>query len=86
MCSVLFTKYHSDDQIEKNEIGRACGMYMGDRRDAYMILVGRLKRRRPLGRSRRRWKDNIKMDLKEVEWESWPGLIWLRIETGYRSL
>jgi hypothetical protein len=39
---------------------------MGDRRDAYMVLVGRSKRMRPLGRSRRRWNDIIKMDLKEV--------------------
>ena len=58
---------------------------MADRRDAYVILVGRPERIRPLGRSRRRWKDNIKMALKEVEWKSWPGLIWLRIGIGYRS-
>jgi hypothetical protein len=43
---------------------------MGDRRGAYMVLASKPKRRRPLGRSRRRWKDNIKMDLKEVEWKS----------------
>jgi hypothetical protein len=39
---------------------------MGDRRDTYMVLVGRSKRMRPLGKSRRRWKGIIKMDLKEV--------------------
>ena len=50
--------------------------------DAYKILVGRPEGRRPLGRPRRRWEDNIKMDLQEVGWGAWPGLIWLRIGTG----
>jgi len=40
---------------------------MGDRRGVYRDLVGRQKGRRPLGRSKRRRKDNIKMDLQEVE-------------------
>jgi hypothetical protein len=39
---------------------------MGERSDAYGILVGRPERKRPLGRPRRRWKYNIKMDLQEV--------------------
>jgi hypothetical protein len=38
--------------------------------------------RRPLGRPRRRWEDNIKMDLHEVGWGAWTGLIWLGIGTG----
>jgi hypothetical protein len=38
---------------------------MGEKRDAYRILVGILKGRRPLGRTGRRWEDNIKMDLKD---------------------
>jgi hypothetical protein len=41
---------------------------MGEGRGAYRILVGRPEGRRPLGRPRRRWEDNIKMDLQEVEW------------------
>jgi len=36
---------------------------MGERRGAYSILAGRRERRGPLGRPRRRWEDNIKMDL-----------------------
>jgi len=40
----------------------------GKVRDAYRGLVGNPERMRPLGRPRRRWKDNIKMDLEEVEW------------------
>jgi hypothetical protein len=36
---------------------------MGERRGAYRVLVGKPEGRRPLGRPRRRWEDNIKMDL-----------------------
>jgi hypothetical protein len=39
---------------------------MGEVRGAYNILVGRPEGRRPLGRPRRRWEDNIKMDLGKV--------------------
>jgi hypothetical protein len=39
---------------------------MGEVRSAYNILVGRPAGRRPLGRPRRRWEDNIKMDLREI--------------------
>jgi len=35
--------------------------------------------KRPLGRPRRKWEDNIKLDLQEVGWWPWTGLIWLRI-------
>jgi hypothetical protein len=39
---------------------------MGERRVIYRVLVGKTAGKRPLGRPRRRWEDNIKMDLKEV--------------------
>jgi hypothetical protein len=42
---------------------------MGEKRNAYRILVGSPKGRRPLGRPRRRWVDNIKMDLREIGWD-----------------
>jgi hypothetical protein len=42
---------------------------MGEKRSSYRILVGRPEGRRPLGRPRRRWKDNIKMELQEVGWD-----------------
>jgi hypothetical protein len=42
----------------------------GERRGAYRALVGKPEGRRPLGRPRRRWEDNIKMDLREVGWGS----------------
>jgi hypothetical protein len=41
---------------------------MGERKGAYRALVGKPEGRRPLGRPRRRWEDNIKTDLQEVGW------------------
>jgi hypothetical protein len=40
---------------------------MGEGRDVYRVLVGKPEGKRPLKRPRRRWEDNIKMDLQEVE-------------------
>jgi hypothetical protein len=40
----------------------------GDRKDAYRVLAGRPEERRPLGRPKRRWQDNNKIDLREVGW------------------
>jgi hypothetical protein len=56
---------------------------MGEKRNSYRLLVGKPERRRPLGRPRRRWFDNIRMDLVEVRW---TGLVWLRIGTGGKLL
>jgi hypothetical protein len=48
----------------------------GDKRNAYRLLVGKPEEKRPLGRPRRRWVDNIRMDLGEVGWGNvdWIGL------------
>jgi len=54
----------------------------GERRGVYRVLLGKPEGKRQLGRSRRRWEDNIKMDLQEVGCGAWTGLIWLRIGTG----
>jgi hypothetical protein len=43
---------------------------MGEPRNPYRILVGKPEGKRPLGRPRCRWVDNIKMDLREIRWES----------------
>ena len=53
---------------------------MGQGRGVYRVLVGKPEGKRPLGRPRRRWEDNIKMDLqKGVVRTGWS---WLRIGTG----
>jgi hypothetical protein len=51
-------------------MGGACGSHGGggEVRVAFSILVGRPEGRRPLERPRRRWEDNIKMDLREIVW------------------
>jgi hypothetical protein len=54
---------------------------MGETRNAYRILVGKPEGKRPLGRSRRRWVDNIKIDLRQDEMV-WTGSIWFRIGTS----
>jgi len=50
--------------------------HMVEKRGVYSILVGKLKGNRPLGRSRRRWEDNIKMDLQEV---GCGGMDWIKL-------
>jgi hypothetical protein len=49
---------------------------MGEKRNVYRLLVGKPEGKRPLGRPRRRWVDNIRMDLGEVGWSDvdWIGL------------
>jgi hypothetical protein len=55
---------------------------MGKSRGMYRVLVGKPVGKRPLGRPRHRWEENIKMVLQEVDVGSWTGPIWLRIGTG----
>jgi hypothetical protein len=49
---------------------------IGEKRNVYRLLVGKPEGRRPIGRPRRRWVDNIKMDLLEIGWGvvDWIGL------------
>jgi hypothetical protein len=47
---------------------------MGEKRNPYRILVGKLERKRPLGKPKCRWEDNIRMDLREIEW---GGMDWI---------
>jgi hypothetical protein len=47
---------------------------MGEKRNAYRILVGQLQGKRPLGRRRRSWVDNIKVDLRQI---GWGGMDWI---------
>jgi hypothetical protein len=55
---------------------------MGEKRNVYRLLVGKPEGKRPLGRPRRRWIDNIKMGHLEIDWVVRIGLVWLRIDRG----
>jgi hypothetical protein len=59
--------------VKEDEMGRACSTN-GESRNAYRILVGKPEGKRPLGRPRRMWVDNIKMDLREIGWD---GMDWI---------
>jgi hypothetical protein len=69
------------DQIKKTEMGRAWNTY-GERRRVYTVLVGKPEGRRPLETPRRRWEDNIKMDLREV---GWGGMDWMGVAAQDRD-
>jgi hypothetical protein len=52
-------------EVEEDEMGgHVAGM--GEKRNDYRLLVGKREGKRPLGRPRRRWVDNIKIDLSEI--------------------
>jgi hypothetical protein len=59
---------------------------MGEERGAYRVLVGKPEGKRPQGRPRCRWVDNIRMDLQEWVVGMWTGLGYPRIGTGGGSL
>jgi len=48
-------------------------------RNAYKIMVGKPEEKRPLARIRHRWEDNIRIDLKEIEWEP---VDWIHLVRG----
>ena len=76
---MLLTQYCSGDQIENNEKGGAFSTYGREQR-CIQVLVGKPEGKRPLGRPRRIWQDNIKKDFREA------GFSWdvesLRMVTG----
>jgi hypothetical protein len=61
--------------IVKDGMDGACSTH-GEVSNAYKILVGKPERKRSLGRSRCRWEDNIRVDLKEIAWE---GVDWIHL-------
>jgi len=69
--SVFITKYFSGDKITNNEVCGVWGHLTGNRRNTCRVLVGRTEGKRAIGRLRRRWKYNIKTDLRE---EGWRGI------------
>jgi hypothetical protein len=61
-------------------MGRECST--NGKRTAYRILVGEPEGKKSLGRPRRRWVDNINMNLREIGWMVRTGSIWLTIGTS----
>jgi hypothetical protein len=59
---------------------------MGEKWNAYILLVGKPEERRPLGRPRRRWVDNIRMDLGEVGWGDVDLIGLAQDRNGWRAL
>ena len=57
-------------------------VYMRKNRGVYRVLMGKPEGKKPLGRPRHRWQDNIKMDLQEVGCRGWTESNCLRIGTG----
>jgi hypothetical protein len=55
---------------------------MGEKRGAYGVLAGKPEGKRPLGKPRHRWEDNIKVDLKKVGCRAWTVSSCLMIRTG----
>jgi hypothetical protein len=73
------------EQIEKNEMSGTCNTY-GKRRGVYRGFLGKPEVQKPVGRPRRRWEDNIKVDLQEVEC---GGMDWVDLSQnrdGWRAL
>jgi hypothetical protein len=59
---------------------------MGEKRNSYRTLVGKPEGKRPLGRPRRRWVDNIKMDLREIGWDGGDWIEMARDRDQWRAL
>jgi hypothetical protein len=59
---------------------------MGEWSGVYRVSVGKSEGKRQLGRPRRRWEDNIRMDLQEMGCGGWTGSSWLRIGAGGEHL
>jgi hypothetical protein len=54
---------------------------MVQKRNMYRVLVAKFAGKRPLRRPRRRWRENVEMDLKDIGWKMWTGFIWLMVTT-----
>jgi hypothetical protein len=61
--------------VKEAAIGRACSTN-GEKRNTYRTLVGNPEGKRPLGRPRRRYVDDIKMELTEI---GWGGMDWIHL-------
>jgi hypothetical protein len=76
LSETFVLKYKQDGVSDKNRTinniqkRNICKKFTnGDKRNAYKILVGKSEGKRPLGRLKRRWVDNIKIGLREIRWD-----------------
>jgi hypothetical protein len=64
--------------IKSRRVRWACHVTrVREMRNVYRILVGKAEGKIPLGRTRLRWEDNNRINLEEIGWKVWNGLIWL---------
>jgi len=80
------TNQNSIEEEIKSRLKSGNAFYCSEGRGVYRILVGKPERKRPLGRPRHRWEDNIKMDLQEV---GCGGMDWIELaqdRDGWRAL
>jgi hypothetical protein len=61
-------------RVKEHEIGRECSK--NEKRNARRIFVAKPERKKPLGRPKRRWVDNIKIDIREI---GWGGINWINL-------
>jgi hypothetical protein len=59
---------------------------MGEMRNTYKIFIGKPERKRPRGRPRRRWEDNIRMNLKEIAWRDVDWMHLAQVRDQWRAL
>jgi hypothetical protein len=73
----LYSSSHIIRQIKSRRMrGAGHVARMGEGRNVYRVLVGKPEGKRQLGRQRRRWKDGIKIDLREI---GWGGVEWIHL-------
>jgi hypothetical protein len=65
-------------------MGRVCSTH-GEKKNANRILVGKQEGKRPLGRPRRPWKNNIKMDLRKIGWGGMDGIYLVQDKERWRA-
>jgi hypothetical protein len=64
----IASRYFPEVAVKEDGMGRAYSTH-GEKRNTYRILVGNPEGKPPLGRPRRNWEDDIKMDLREIGWD-----------------